>query len=188
MAITPRSYTLPQAAPERLEAAISAVLDRTTGSSAPRLGAAAAQGFAAQPSEPEVARTFQALLAAAFLVASADGLVDQERSALAALLARATGGVADHGALERRLTEIATTVAAIGPEEAMRHAAADLAGPFARREAIVFAAAVAIADGTISETEFEALARLGAAVNVSRGEVVALVEDAIQSITRALAG
>jgi len=162
------------------------VLDRTTGSSAQHLGAAAAQGFSSNPAQPEVARTFQALLTVGYLVAAADELAAGERAALSGVLERAAGSVVDRAMFDQRLAEIEALRTSLGADEAMRRAAADLSGPFARREAIVFAALVSIGDGSLSVQEVEALARLGEHVQVPRGEVFALIEDVVHSVTKAL--
>lgn len=186
--MTERTYSVPRAEPERLQAAIATVLDRTTGSSAQHLGSAAQQGFAAQPADPEVARTFQALLTVGYLVASSDQLAAGERAALAGVLERAAGSAVDRAMFDHRLAEIESLRASLGPEEALRRAAADLSGPFARREAIVFAALVSIGDGTLSTHEVDTLVQLGELVQVPRGEVFALIEDVVHSVTRALDG
>lgn len=161
------------------------MLDRTTGSSAQHLGVAAREGFAAQPSDPAVARTFQALLTAGYLVAAADELAPGERAALAGVLERAAGSAVDRTSFDRRLAEID----ALRPHAAaeLEKAAQVLSGPFARREAIVFATLVSFGDGTLAPEEVEALCELGRYLRLSKGDVYALIDDVVQSLTRVLA-
>jgi hypothetical protein len=182
-----RTFVAPAAEPAQLQAAIARVLDRTTGSSVERLGQAAQEGFSAAPAHPEVARTFQALLTVGYLVAAADGLAAEEREALAGVLARAAGHAVDRAAFDERLSELEAERRALGDDALLRRAAEALVGPFAAREAVVFAALVSLGDGALAADEVGALVRLADHLHVPHGEVYALVDDAIRSIVRALA-
>ena len=121
------------------------------------------------------------------MVAASDELAEGERGALAGVLERAAGSVVDRATFDHRLDEIEAQRKSLGADECLRRAAAELANPFARREAIVFAALVSFGDGTLAPLEVESLLRLGDHLEVPHGEVFALIDDVIHSITRALA-
>jgi hypothetical protein len=126
----------------------------------------ARQALAAESGDVDAARTFSGLLESAYVVASADGMADAERHALAELLERVTGQAVDRATLETHFADIDAACAVLGRRERLRRAAADLTG--IPREALGFSAVVALTDGELGEPELEALIELGAHLELDR--------------------
>ena len=137
---------------------------------------------------PPAARAFQGLLEVGYLVASADGLADSERSALAELLERVTGRAVDRATMELHFKDLDAACEALGRRERLRRAAAEFDDEKARDEALGFAALVALTDGAIGAPELEALVTLGEHFERSEDHVLATVGAVFHSVERALSG
>lgn len=118
---------------------------------------------------------FVSILELAYLVASADGFADEERSTLADLLERLTGEAMGHDALELHFKDLADGVEMLGRRERLRRAAEDFADPTRQHEALGFAAVVALADGVLAGPENAALAELGGHFGFSSDEIAKVV-------------
>lgn len=167
--------------PTRVTAAVVAVIhadsDRAT-----RLRAGAEQSMAASPTDVETARRFLTLLELGYLVASADGFADAERTTLARLLERVTGERVDCRALELHFRDLDDAVESFGRRERLARAAADLDGTAACEEAISLAALIAMADGRLAVAEHQTLVELGEFLGVSPTRVRALVDGMAQRV------
>jgi tellurite resistance protein len=163
------------AEPARLTAAVVAVIladaERTS-----MLQRGAEQSTAETQSDAETARRFLTLLELGYLVASADGFADAERTTLARLLERVTGERVDHRALELHFRDLDEAVESFGRRERLARAAADLDGVAACEEAIALTALIAMADGRIAAAEHETLVDLGDHLGISRERVRALID------------
>ena len=135
----------------------------------------------------ELARYFQALVELGYLVASADGLADEERQVLAELVEHATGRAVDQAALKLHFADLDAAVEMLGRKERMQRAASEFEDHVSRCEAISFAALVAVADGKLAHTEERALLELGEIFGLSEGEVGAVLGQVVQSIRLGLA-
>jgi hypothetical protein len=133
-----------------------------------------------------VAEYFASLLELGYLVASADGLADEERDMLSQLVEHATASVVDHQALRLHFADLDATVAALGRSERLLRAASTFTTPAAREEALSFAALVAMADGRLEPDEMAVLERLGAEFSLGAGEVRAIVEHVAECIRQQL--
>ncbi len=124
----------------------------------------------------QAARRFQAGLELAYLVASADGLAEAERSVLATALSEATGTVIDREAFARHFRDLDDAVAALGRRERLNAAAASFDHPIEREEALRFAAVVAMADLHLDPKELAVLEELGGLFAWPRERVHTFVE------------
>jgi tellurite resistance protein len=127
---------------------------------------------------PKDGARFMAALELGYLAASADGLDDAERVTIARTLSRVTGIDADVATLHEHFADLEQAVFALGRRERLARTAADLETDADRAEAIVFAALVAMADGTLAAPELEVLAEAGAHFAWSADKIRALVDDA----------
>jgi tellurite resistance protein len=176
-----RGIELPRAAPERLAAAVHAVMNDHNARSQTlvegrlpppsRLRAGAAATAQPDPSNLDVARYFQGLLELGYLVASADGLAGTEREALAALLEQVSGSVVDRQALLLHFGDLDAATEVLGRRERLVRVAAQFADEASRTEAIGFAALVAMADGRLDASEVEVLMELGAQFGMNERQV-----------------
>lgn len=193
---------LPDVQPERLRDAVWAVLAEQRadanvptagGGKAGRLPSAAQLRQGAEDTvraageDAQVAEYFASLLELGYLVASADGLAEQERDTLAQLVEHATAHAVDRHALMLHFHDLDATVAALGRSERLLRAAASFTGPVAREEALTFAALVAMADGSLEPEELAVLVRLGEQLSLSEREVRAVVDHVAEQIQQHLA-
>jgi tellurite resistance protein len=161
--------------PSRLTAAVLAVI-HADGDRAALLREGAAQSVADVPTDVQTARRFLTVLELGYLVASADGFADAERTTLARLLEQVTGERVDHRALELHFRDLDDAVESFGRRERLARAAADLEGTAACEEAIGLAALIAMADGRVARAEHQTLLDLGEHLGISQERVRALIE------------
>lgn len=164
--------------PARLANAVHAVV-LADQEHAARLRAGAEQSVAERPTDRAIAVRFQTMLELGYLVASADGFADAERSSLARLLESITGSVVDRVALERHFRDLDAAVAALGRRERLARLAAELDDHVARVEAVRLAALIAMADGRLGGAELGVLLELGGHLAIS--------EDLIRNLVGAVA-
>ncbi len=127
---------------------------------------------------------FQSLLEIGYLVASADGFADEERSALADLLEAVMGASVSHEVLDLHFRDLEDGVEMLGRRERLRRAADDFEDGLSRSEALGFAALVAVADGKLAAPEAAALKELGSFLGLSDDEVVAAVERVTAAVAQ----
>jgi tellurite resistance protein len=154
--------------------------------SATRLEAAAALLAEKSGEDAEAARHFLGLVEAAYLIACADGLADEERDALIDLIAHTTGGTVPGAMVDELFAGFQSALAKQGLEMRLREVAKSFDDFMAREEAMSFASLIAIADGVLSTKEEVALIALGARLDFSVGEVQAVVNQVAASLKRAM--
>ena len=132
---------------------------------------------AAKDQTTEASRHFLALLELGYLAASADGLADAERDALAHALEEATDAVVDHESFARHFRDLDAAVEALGRRERLLAASTAFADEHAREEALRFAALVAMADEHLDAKEMQVLEELGACFGFAKDRVHTLVEQ-----------
>ncbi|MEB2310830.1 MAG: hypothetical protein OZ921_13010 [Sorangiineae bacterium] len=132
------------------------------------------------------AARFQSLLEIGYLVASADGFADEERTALAALLESVLGEAFTHDELDLHFRDLADGVEMLGRRERMRRAADDFDDGLSRSEALGFATLVAVADGVVAAPEARALEELGAFLGLGSDEVTQAVTRVTSELARRL--
>jgi tellurite resistance protein len=165
-----------------LRAALRAALARES----PRLLTGVAHARKDAPEDSDAARHFQALLEAGYLVASADGLQDAERQALAELLEEATGAAVDRASFELHFRDLDDAVAMLGRRERLSRTAEEFTEPEARREALGFALLVAIGDGKLAAPELSVLFELGQALGFSKEALDQRFSQIIEGLELAL--
>ncbi len=177
---------LTHAGEERLRQAVHTVIEKQSIGEGHRLPNAeqlrAAAKAAVGDTGEVMGRYFQSLLELGYLVASADGLADDERATLAALLEQATGAIVNRAELELHFQDLEEGCKMLGRRERLRRAAADFEDSIGRSEAIGFTALIAVADGVLAAPEIEALTELGACFELSEAQV----DDIVQGVTRAV--
>jgi tellurite resistance protein len=127
---------------------------------------------------PQDPSRFQAALELGYLAASADGLDDKERDALATTLEHVTGIGHDHDAFAAHFADLDAAVATLGRRERLARTAAEFETDDMRENAIRFAALVAMCDGTLREHELEVLNEAGSHFKWSAEKIHGLVTDA----------
>jgi hypothetical protein len=114
---------LPDADPRRLAEAVRAALAKR-GDVATDLQAGASRTMEGDALD-DAARRFQLFLELGYLVASADGFAEEERSSLAHLLEQVTASAVDHTVLELHFSDLAEGVEQMGRRERLARAAAE---------------------------------------------------------------
>ncbi|HUQ02120.1 MAG TPA: hypothetical protein VM261_06460 [Kofleriaceae bacterium] len=126
-------------------------------------------------------RDFLALLDIAYLVASADRLVGDEREGILRIFEQLADGVLDRDAVEHHFRELDEVRATAGRGERLGAAAGDLRAED-RAGAIAFAAAIAMTDGWLGEAELAALYELGGHLSIATDKAREQVENVIQRV------
>lgn len=157
----------------------------------PWLRQGAAQAVAERPSDaPDdeaAAQRFVTVVELAYLVASADGFAHAERKSLSYLLENVTGAAVKQAVLERHFSDLDQAVDALGRRARLARSAADIPDAAAREEALKLTALIAMADGTLSAEEMEALTELGAHMEMDSAGVEAVVRGCARVVQEALA-
>jgi len=204
MADLPPGLKLPAAKPEILCTAVRAVLEQQSTAmpaqhvepqaligrlpSATRLREGAAETIREDPTDAQAAEYFQSLLELGYLVASADGLVAEERDALALLVKHATDSVVDNDVLQLHFRDLDAACEVLGRRERLSRVAANFDSPHAQHEALSFAALAAIADGTLAPSEMAVLLELGEHFKLTAKQVEMVVDSVATSIRHELEG
>jgi tellurite resistance protein len=178
-----QSRELPAAAADARQAAIQVLLQRQH---IEHLRAGAEKSMAGSHDARE-AIYFQALLEVGFLVASADGLAEEEREALALLVEQATISAVDKETLRRHFEDLGASSEALGRRERLARAAADLDDEDEQRDAMRFATIVGIADGHLDASEYAMLEELGGHFELASDEVSGWIDEVVTDLERIMA-
>jgi tellurite resistance protein len=127
---------------------------------------------------PKDSNRFIAALELGYLTASADGLDERERDSIATTLEQITGIGFDHDSFAEHFADLDAAVDMLGRRERLARTAADFERDEARADAIRFAALVAMADGTLHESELVVLVEAGSHFEWPEDKVRGLVDDA----------
>jgi tellurite resistance protein len=183
--------------PERLASAISAVLEGTTLHTArrpaslpppDRLEEGAREVIADEVHDIDSAHFFQSLLEIGYIVASADGLSDAERGTMAAFIRGATRSVLEEDLLRQHLGTLDAAADILGRKERLHRAAQDFGDVLTQRQAMGFAVIIALADGTLADTEMSVLIELGGCFGLSEDDVGLIVADITRAVEDELSG
>lgn len=204
MADSPTRLDLPDVGAEQLSAAVRAVLAHQSAAmpdtsvdpnaligrlpSSARLKAGAAESVKDDVADAAAAEYFQTLLELGYLAASADGLADEEREALALLVEHATDAAVDREVLRLHFSDLDASTEMLGRRERLARMAANLETAPARQEAISFATLVAIADGTLEKAEMDMLLELGQHFSMAAEQVQAVIDSVAANIKQELEG
>jgi tellurite resistance protein len=187
--------------PERLRKAVCAVVEQQAREAvAPSVGPRSLEGRLpsmenlatdstrlkhAGGEDANAARHFLAMLEAAYLVATMDGISDAERQAFADLASLVTGGTEAAG-LTKLLEAFDATIEHEGRPARLAEVAKSFEDFMAREEALSFAALVVISDGSITRKEARGLIELAEALGYSVGELQAALDQIAQNLKREL--
>ena len=131
--------------------------------------------------DPQAAALFEAIVEAAYLVATADGVLDDsEREAFAQVVIEACGGAVDESTVQGLLADLGDQLEEDGLERriaALRGAVGKLAH---QRELLRIAGLLAHVSGGVSDAERAVLYKLAAAFQLAPAEVDAAL-DAVKS-------
>jgi tellurite resistance protein len=127
---------------------------------------------------PKDENRFIAALELGYLAASADGLDERERDSIATTLEQVTGIGFDHDSFAEHFADLDAAVEVLGRRERLARTAADFDDDAGRAGAIQFAALVAMADGTLHESELVVLVEAGSYFDWAEDKVRGLVTDA----------
>lgn len=127
---------------------------------------------------PKDENHFISALELGYLAASADGLDERERDTIATTLEQVTGIGFDHDSFAEHFADLDAAVAVLGRRERLARTAADFEDDEGRANAIRFAALVAMADGTLHESELTVLVEAGTHFKWAEDKVRGLVTDA----------
>ncbi|HUS32194.1 MAG TPA: TerB family tellurite resistance protein [Kofleriaceae bacterium] len=121
---------------------------------------------------------FMAALEMGYLAASADGLDETERDAIATTLEKVTGIGFDHDAFEAHFSDLDAAVLALGRRERLARTSAEFDNDDTRANVIRFAALVAMADGVLNAPELVVLEEVGSHFKWTPDRIRGLVTDA----------
>ena len=146
--------------------------------------------FSSMPPEStadaEAGKYFGAIVETCYLVAVADGFAAEERGAVAALVAFATGDAFTTERAEGMFAAYAKLLEEHGLEARLDAIAGKLDDFMAREEAMSFAALVAVADRELADKEAVMLMALAKRFDFSRGEVQVVVKQVAASLAQAI--
>jgi len=130
----------------------------------------------------DAARVQRAMIECALLVAAADQLASEERSALERLFAHLTG----QKNLADLLRELEQQLTRVGAAARLSELSRTVASFELREQALSFAALTAIADRELSEAEGDRLIDLGASFGFGVGEVQRVIDRMAGALAEAL--
>lgn len=130
---------------------------------------------------PKDSNRFIAALELGYLTASADGLDERERDSIATTLEKVTGIGFNHDSFAEHFADLDAAVDMLGRRERLARTAADFESDDARANAIRFAALVAMADGTLHESEMTVLVEAGSHFSWPEARIRGLVDEAAAS-------
>jgi tellurite resistance protein len=129
--------------------------------------------------DPAAAALFEATIEAAFLVANADGIFDDdERAAFQSVVASACSGQVQATQLHALLADLGEQLADDGIEKRTRMVARTITRPDQQLEVLRIAALMAHISGGVSDTERRVLDQLGRDFDLAAGEVDAALSEA----------
>ena len=134
--------------------------------------------------DPNAARLFEAIVEGAYLVASADGVVDEsERRTFEKVVVAASGGVVTEAQVEALVGDLADELAEDGLDARLRAVGERASKRPQAEEVLRIAALLAQVSENVSDVERSVLVKLAEACNLAPADVDAAMED----VKRALA-
>lgn len=135
--------------------------------------------------DPNAARLFEALVEGAYLVASADGVVDEsERHTFEKVVAAASGGIVNEAQVNALVGDLADELAEDGLDKRLAAIAERAATRPQAEEVLRVAALLAQVSDDVSDVERDVLVKLATACSLSASDVDAAIGD----VQKALAG
>lgn len=135
--------------------------------------------------DPLAVALFEAIVEGAYLVASADGVVDdEERRTFERLVTTACGGAVTPSAITALVADLADQLSEDGLDRRVQAVAGQIHKKEHAREVLRVAALLAHASQNVSDVERAVLGKLAAACNLEASEV----DKAVADVKRVLAG
>ena len=129
--------------------------------------------------DPSAAALFESIVEAAYLVATADGVFDDnERKAFRDVVLEACRGSVNPDQLEALLADLADQVEEDGVDKRIQMVARGVTRPEHQREVLRIAALLAHVSGNVSEVEREVVAKLGGAFQLTDEVVESVLGEA----------
>ena len=133
--------------------------------------------------DPNAARLFEAIVEGAYLVASADGVIDEsERKTFERVVAAASGGVVTEAQVEALLGDLADELAEDGLDARLRAIAERATKRVQGEEILRIAALLAQVSESVSDVERGVLVKLAEACGLDPADVDAAMEDVKKSL------
>ncbi|HEY3595374.1 MAG TPA: tellurite resistance TerB family protein [Polyangiaceae bacterium] len=134
--------------------------------------------------DPQAAALFEAIVESAYLVATADGVLDDsEREAFAQVVSEACGGVVEERQLYNLLSDLRDQVAEDGLDKRLAGLTRTVKKPEQQREVLRIAGLMAHVSGGVSNAEHALLDRLATSFELDATEV----DAALRAVKSALA-
>jgi len=136
--------------------------------------------------DPNAARLFEAIVEGAYLVASADGVIDEsERATFEKVVAAASGGIVTEEQVNALVGDLADELAEDGLDARLRAVAERAPKRPQGEEVLRIAALLAQANNDVSDVEREVLAKLAAACSLTQTDVDVALDDVKKALTAA---
>jgi tellurite resistance protein len=127
--------------------------------------------------DPRAAALFEAIVESAYLVSTADGVLDDaEREAFAQVVTEACGGAVEEDQIHGLLTDLRDHLKEDGLDARVRAIALAVGKPEQRQEVLRIAGLLAHVSGGVSSVEKNVLTKLAAAFHLEPREVDAALE------------
>ena len=127
--------------------------------------------------DPQAAALFEAIVEAAYLVSTADGVLDDsEREAFAQVVTQACGGEVEERQIHALLTDLRDHLGEDGVDARVRAIGLAVTKPEQRREVLRMAGLLAHVSGGVSDVEKAVLSKLAGVFSLDSREVDAALE------------
>ncbi len=134
--------------------------------------------------DPNAARLFEAIVEGAYLVASADGVIDaSERATFEKVVATACGGIVTEAQVNALVDDLGDELKEDGLDARVRAVAERAPKKPHGEEVLRIAALLAQASDDVSDVEREVLVKLAAACNLTPADVDVALDDVRKSLT-----
>ncbi len=133
--------------------------------------------------DPNAARLFEAIVEGAYLVASADGVIDEsERHTFEKVVAAASGGIVTEEQVQALVGDLADELEEDGLDKRLRAIAERASKRPQAEEVLRIAALLAQVSENVSDVEHDVLVKLAQACNLAPTEVDSAIEDVKKSL------
>ncbi len=134
--------------------------------------------------DPNAARLFEAIVEGAYLVASADGVIDEsERHTFEKVVAAASGGIVTETQIQALVADLADELAEDGLDARLRAVGERASKRPQAEEVLRIAALLAQASENVSDVERDVLVKLAQACSLAPSDVDVAMEDVKKALS-----
>jgi tellurite resistance protein len=134
--------------------------------------------------DPNAARLFEAIVEGAYLVASADGVIDEsERHTFEKVVAAASGGIVTETQIQALVADLADELAEDGLDARLRAVGERASKRPQAEEVLRIAALLAQASENVSDVERDVLVKLAQACSLTPSDVDVAMEDVKKALS-----